>query len=309
MRAIYVLLAACAAHDPALDSKLDTIAAAIAANQRAVDALRTEVEHPQVAATPPRDDSHELEHRIDDLDKKIDRLQQQLATNNQPPPRRRAEPDKSAVYAVKVDGFPTDGPADAKVTMVWVHDYADPFSNKSRDVVADLHTKYGADFRVVYRDLVVHPQVATAGALAACAANKQKQFIAFDKLLWEKGFANRQFDKDGSDGKKCWESADGCPVVRGFAAELGLDLKRFEADMKACVAPLAADAKELQAFGVGATPTFYINGRVLVGAMPATEFETLIDEELAKANQSKVPKAQYYKRAVLDKGLTKLEEK
>ena len=49
---------------------------------------------------------------------------------------------------------------------------------------------------------------------------------------------------------------------------------------KACEAGLQADMADLQKFGVGATPTFFINGRVLIGAQPIESFAALIDEEL-----------------------------
>jgi len=296
MRLTPLLLAACAAHDPALDTKLDTLSAQLTANQRSLDEIKSR-------PAPPPPSTAGLEKRIDALEEKMDRLIAAEANRpTQATPPRRPEPDKNKVYAIKVDGYPSDGPADAKVTMVWIHDYADPYSEKSRSVVDDLRKKYGADLRIVWRDMVVHPQVATAAALAACAANKQKQFVAYDQLLWDKGFKARSFDKG-----TCWDDAAGCAVALGFATDLKLDTKKFQADMKACKPALEADMKDLQSFGVGATPTWWINGRVLVGAMPQENFETLIDEELAKANQSKIPKGQYYKRVVVDKGLTKLE--
>ena len=36
--------------------------------------------------------------------------------------------------------------------------------------------------------------------------------------------------------------------------------------------------------GVDGTPTFVINGRMLSGAQPPSEFESVIDEELAQQN-------------------------
>ena len=42
------------------------------------------------------------------------------------------------------------------------------------------------DLRVVYKQFVVHPQVATAGALAFCAASKQQKGHEMDVSLWDK---------------------------------------------------------------------------------------------------------------------------
>jgi len=233
-----------------------------------------------------------------------------------PPIYQHHGPDASKTYAVPITGFPGDGPSDAKITMVVAHDYADPFSNRSRTTLDELRKKYGRELRIVFRNMVVHPRNAMAGALASCAAHRQKRFDELEDLLWEKGFQQRRWDQsdipDPTGGThKCWETAEGCPVVNELAQEAGLKMKRFRADMKSCEAEVNSDMMELQSsFGVNATPTFFINGRHLAGAMPTPEFERLIDEELAKATQrikAGTPRARYYQRWVLDKGLRRLE--
>ena len=68
--------------------------------------------------------------------------------------------------------------------------------------------------------------------------------------------------------------------------------------------------RELQALGVGATPSFFINGRFMSGAMPIENFVALIDEELKKAERAHPAghaEAQYYQQWVIDKGLKTLE--
>jgi protein-disulfide isomerase len=144
-----------------------------------------------------------------------------------------------------------------------------------------------------------------SGALAFCAAAKQGKAPEMDNLIWDKGFKARQFDPD-----KCWESDAGCPALNGFAAELKLDANKFKADMKACMPIVQQDMRDLQKLGVGATPSFFINGRFMSGAMPIDNFVQLIDEELKKANErvaQGTPKAQYYQQWVIDKGLKTLE--
>ena len=155
------------------------------------------------------------------------------------------------------------------------------------------------------KHLVVHPNTAMSGALAFCAAARQGKHKEIDSLIWEKSFSARQFDPD-----KCWESDAGCPLLNGFAQELKLDMNKFKADMKSCTSVIQADMRALQQFGVGATPSFFINGRFISGAVPIDQFVTVIDEELKKANeriQQGTPQAQYYQQWVLDKGLKSLE--
>jgi protein-disulfide isomerase len=261
-------------------------------------------------------DTRALEKKIDDLSKKIDDLAKHggAGAAQQRPARPSADPAKT--YAVPVDGDPSDGPADAKVTLVKGYDYACPYCQRVGDTMDELKKKYGNDLRIVYKQFVVHPQVAMAGALAACAANKQGKFLELDKLLWDKGFKGRQFDKDatpaeaGGQAKRCWESDDGCPVVIGFATEVGLDIPKFKADMKECNNLVQKDMKDLQALAVGATPAFFINGRFLSGAMPIENFSAVIDEELKKANDAiakGVPQSKYYEQEIVGKGLKNVQ--
>lgn len=220
----------------------------------------------------------------------------------------RPEPDPALTYAIPVDGYPGDGPADAKVTMVVAHDYADPYSHRNRATLDELRKKYGNDLRIVFRNMVVHPRVAMAGALASCAAHKQRKFELLEDKLWD-AFARRQWDTSevdqGNGLQKCWDLPEGCAIVVAAAKEIGLDVARFKADMQTCVAQVEDDMRELQTFAVAATPTFFINGRYLAGAQPTATYETLIDEELLKANaaiRKGTPKSRYYKQIVLGKG-------
>jgi protein-disulfide isomerase len=156
----------------------------------------------------------------------------------------------------------------------------------------------------VKKHLVVHPQTAMSGALAYCAAAKQGKAMPMDDLIWDKGFKARKFDPD-----QCWTQGN-CELLNGFAQELQLDLNKFKEDMKGCMPLVNQDQKDLQKFGVGATPSFFINGRFISGAVPIDNFITVIDEEMKKANervQQGTPKAQYYQQWVMDKGLKALE--
>jgi protein-disulfide isomerase len=269
-----------------------------------------------LSLTACQSDTKNLEHKIDELNKKVDSLIAGGGARGAQPQRpSRPEPDRAKTYAVPIDGDPFDGPADAKVTLVKAYDYACPYCEKVRDTMDDLRKKYGNDLRVVYKQFVVHPQVATAGALAFCAAAKQGKATQMDALLWDKGFKGHNFDKDtpgegSAPSQKCWESPNGCPVVLGFAQELGLDQNKFKADMKECQQLTQKDMRDLQQLGVGATPSFFINGRFMSGAMPIDNFTALIDEELKKANervQGGTAASQYYQSWVIDKGLKTLE--
>lgn len=261
-------------------------------------------------------DSKNLEKKIDDLNRKVDSLLAGGGGRGAAAPRpSRPEPDKAKTYAVPVDGDPFDGPADALVTIVKAYDYACPYCLNVRETMDQLRQKYPQDVRVVFKQFVVHPQVATAGALAFCAAAKQGKATQMDALLWEKGFKAKNYDKDataegGAAPQKCWDTDAGCPVVLGFAKELQLNETQFKTDMKGCQQQTQKDMRDLQTFGVGATPSFFINGRFVSGAMPIENFTVLVDEELKKAKDkvaSGTPAANYYQEWVVNKGLKTLD--
>jgi protein-disulfide isomerase len=267
-----------------------------------------------------KQDTANLEKKIDDLTTLVKNMPRGggAAPGGGAQRPSRPEPDRAKTYAVPVDGEASDGPADAKITIVKASEYACPFCEKVRPTMDEIKKKYGNDVRLVYKSFVVHPATATAPALAVCAAQKQGKFVQMDEAIWEKVFKARNFDKDataeaGGQPQKCWESAAGCPVVVGIANELQLNIEKFKSDMKGeCQAQLQKGMGDLQRLGVAATPAFFINGRFLSGAQPLENFTALIDEELKKANDAigkGTPAAEYYRQTVLDKGLKALETK
>jgi protein-disulfide isomerase len=201
-------------------------------------------------------------------------------------------PDKT--YAMPIDGDPFAGPKSAKVTIVKGFEFACPFCERVRPTLEQLEKDYGKDIKVVYKNYVVHPQVATIPAHASCAAARQGKYVEMMNLIWEKGFkANRNLGADN--------------MVQ-LARELGLDVKKFEADMNGedCAKKVEADQAQLAALGTRGTPAFYINGRFLSGAQPIDRFKQIIDEELKKANE-RIAKGEatvdnYYAKFVMEKG-------
>ena len=67
-----------------------------------------------------------------------------------------------------------------------------------------------------------------------------------------------------------------------YAVDLGLDRERFTRclDGHRERAAVEADVAEGRALGVSSTPTFFVNGRPLVGALPLEAFREAIDEAL-----------------------------
>ena len=143
--------------------------------------------------------------------------------------------------------------------------------------------EYNGKVRVVFKNMIVHPQVMNVH-LAGCAAGKQGKFQQFKAIYWEKGYKQRKMD-DAS--------------VEGFAKEAGLDMGRFKADRdgEACKAMVQADMAELQKFKVNSTPTFFVNGTHVGGALPKESFKQMIDEKLKTADT-----ADYSDRVIMATG-------
>src|SRR5439155_27093535 len=73
--------------------------------------------------------------------------------------------------------------------------------------------------------------------------------------------------------------------VELVARELGLDMTRFRADLDAGTykKQIEADVADAEALGVTGTPTFFVNGRPVVGAESLKSFAEVVDQELARA--------------------------
>ena len=281
-----MMFAACAASPTNHDDEILRRLAAIEAQLSTQQALINELHREQAADT--------VSARLDELSRKLAAIN----INQQPPPPinpLRRELDRAAVYAVPIGTSPVLGSPRAKVTMVMVGEFACPFCRKAWDTVDDLRKKYGAELRVAYKTFVVHPQIAMPMQLAACAANRQGKWRAIAELLWTKAFDVRAFDQANIDA---------------IAAQAGLDTRRYLADIAGpCPNEVRDEIAMMAKLGVGATPTFFINGRVLSGAMPIEQFATLIDEELAKATaaiKGGVKPERYYEQEIVGRGLKEL---
>jgi protein-disulfide isomerase len=138
------------------------------------------------------------------------------------------------------------------------------------------------DLKVVSKHLVVHPQIATEPALAACAAQQQGKFAAFEHALWPRAWT----EKDGR--QQLNQEALRRDALRKLAGEIGLDVKRFDADLggQACQTQLARQRAEWRALGVNGTPGIFINGQFYAGPRTADGLSQAIDQEIAKASEA-----------------------
>jgi protein-disulfide isomerase len=235
----------------------------------------------------------------------LEKVYQQQKT--QQAQQERDEPATGTTWAVPIAADLANGQvagtSGAAVTMVWAFDFADPYSNRMVPVIDELLTTYKGKLRVVFKNRIVHPQSVTTAHAAGCAAGKQHKFVEFWHQFWKDGYGAYATARDAS--------VFDADHLAAIAKSAGLDAKRLKVDMAsaACTALVKSDEDELAAFHVNATPTFFINGTEISGAMPKENFTDAIDAALRDWQVSGVPAATYYDKVVMTKGEKKFRSK
>jgi len=223
--------------------------------------------------------------------------------------KEAGEVDPDGVFAVDVSGpvkaGQTEGPATAAVTIIKAFDFACPYCEKLNAPLHELVKEYNGKVRVVYMNLVVHPDTAQIPHQYSCAAAKQGKYTAWKDAFWEKGF--NVYAKSGGKDR----GAMGEDNILKLSGEAGLDVQKLKADAGSdeCKKRLDEDGKELRKFKVSGTPGLFINGKFIGGAIPKQAFKQIIDEKLALVDASKVPANEYYAKEIMGKGLHQFRSK
>ena len=172
---------------------------------------------------------------------------------------------------VSTDGDPSIGPDNAPVTIIEFSDYQCPYCQQwHQQVYQKLMAAYPGKIRFVYRDnpLPMHAEAEPAAEAAECAGDQSAYWKYHDDLF------------SGQYGL-------GREAFMQYATDLGLDTKAFAAclDSHRFQGEIEADASDAAQVGINSTPSFVVNGRLLIGALPFADFKSVIDEELAAAKQ------------------------
>jgi protein-disulfide isomerase len=204
-------------------------------------------------------------------------------------PPAKPDPDADRRFRVDVAGAPARGPADAPVTIVEFADFQCPFCARAEETLERLRREYPEQIRFVWRDLPLpfHSEARPA-AIAARGAAAQGKFWAMHDRLYAADH--------GTLGRELYERD---------AAELGLDTGKFKAalDAEAGKAGIDADALAAAKLGATGTPTFFVNGKRLVGAQPYDKFRPLVEAELKNAAEMTakgIPRAKIYATLMKD---------
>jgi protein-disulfide isomerase/uncharacterized membrane protein len=181
------------------------------------------------------------------------------------------------VVSVATDGNHARGQADAAVTIVEFSDFECGHCAAFHESVEDVLPRLGQGVRVIFRHFPldpscnprvsakIHPQACLAAVAAECAGEQQK--------FWQ--YHNMLFDH---------QQALERPFLIAYAERLGLDVKRFTTCLGGAEARARVehDAAEGGALGVDSTPTMFINGRMIKGALDAQKLSDAVT--LARAD-------------------------
>jgi protein-disulfide isomerase len=198
---------------------------------------------------------------------------------NAPAAKDEDEPkeDDKTVFKVAVGNSPVLGPPNALVTLIIFSDFQCPFCGRVEPTLKGLRDKYGDKLRMVWKNepLPFHP-AAEPAAQAALEVRAEKG----DKGFWD--VHDRFFvgQKDLTNGKD-----PNIDAMVKMATEAGASSDKVKKAISDHTHKKEIDADKDQAddFQANGTPHMFINGRRIVGAQPQEKFETIIDEEIKKA--------------------------
>lgn len=186
------------------------------------------------------------------------------------------EPEPSAKGApAEAKGSPSQGPANAPVTLQVFSDYQCPFCSKVEDTLKEVRQMYPGKLRLVWRDypLPFHENAALA-AEAAREVLRQKGTAAFwkfhDALFADQAHLQQQ-------------------DLEAKAKELGCNMQQFAEALSSHrhARAVTFDMDAASAADVRGTPAIFVNDYLIVGAQPLRSFQRAIDKALKDAPKAK----------------------
>lgn len=193
------------------------------------------------------------------------------------------DPYQQNMSKIDIKGRPVRGNPNAKVTVINYDDFECPFCSRMHStLMSEILPQYGDRIRIIYKDypLSMHPWAPHAANDANCLASQS------DKAYWD--FADyvhanqREISGNQHDLQQSFTQLD------HLAFDLGKKYGADEPKLQACVkaqsdAVVKASMAEGDELGVGATPTMFVNGQKLEGALDADQVRAALNQQLLAA--------------------------
>jgi protein-disulfide isomerase len=171
------------------------------------------------------------------------------------------------VQNISVDDDPAQGKTTAPVTVVMFTDFQCPACAGVHPVLKKVLAEYADKVRFVVRDfpLVQIHENAFQSAIAAGAANAQGKFYEYTEVLYKN------------------QNALDAVSLKKYAADLGLNVKQFEADLAnpKIADEIRKDIEDGKRYGLSGTPTVFVNG-ARVRQLSPEGFRRAVDRALKK---------------------------
>jgi protein-disulfide isomerase len=181
---------------------------------------------------------------------------------------------------IPIGDSPRRGDDDAWVTIVEYSDYQCPYCRYAESTIAQVDEQHQG-LRWVYKHFPltqIHDYAEGAASAADCAHAQGKFWEMHDILMTGKAPAltDEALERD--------------------AKSIGLDMDEWSSCFKSdeSIYRVMVDYNEGQAYGVAATPTFFINGYRMTGVYPVEDILDVIALAEDEAKDSGIPKAKYY---------------
>jgi protein-disulfide isomerase len=156
------------------------------------------------------------------------------------------------------------GAPDGRVTLVEYGDFQCPYCGDAYPVVRELLESFEW-LRFVFRHMPLpdlHPRAPAAAEASEAAAAQDRFWEMHDRL-----FENQHALSDDE--------------LRGHAKALGLDLERFDSELREGVhrARVEEDLRSGSLSGIPSTPRFFVNGAMHLGSANGPELRRVIEAE------------------------------
>jgi protein-disulfide isomerase len=185
---------------------------------------------------------------------------------------------------INVQGRPVRGDATAKVVIINFDDFQCPFCSRMHQTLfPGLIKTYGDKVKIIYKDyplVEIHPWAMHAAIDANCLG-EQNSSAYWDFADYVHG---NQKGIAGHDQQEAFNNLDN--VAGDQANKYHLDMAKVQACIKKQDATaVRASMAEGDKLGVDSTPTLFVNGERLSGAVPEEQMRAIIDRALAETGQ------------------------
>jgi len=196
----------------------------------------------------------------------------------------KKDPYAETMSKIDTTGRPTRGAKSSKVVVVNFDDFECPYCSRLHQTLfPEILKEYGDRITFIYKDfplVEIHPWAMHAAVDANClAAQNNDAYWDFADYIHSN---QNEINKESATQAR-FDALDRLTLAQG--QKHNLDASKLQACVKAQdESAVKASMKEGEGVGAEATPTLFVNGEKIDGAVPPTELRAALDRALRDAN-------------------------